>query len=548
MNTDMKKKRSFYFLLLCFCFLLIFSFSRLFKKNNHIIFSTNKIKIYIEKTVPQEIKLLVLNFINENNKYELAETTGQITIGEAKNNHSTLIQERIFAVATNFSTLTDNITSEQWQNILSGKLTSWQPLDQRNLPLHFITDKQTFAFLSCLYPNLKKNKTVIIVPENKILKNLISDKGSIGILPFNQLTPQVKVLSFNNIDILDKNTQLTNYPFIQKIYLSGKKSEDLIAYLKNKIPLTNRDITKISTFAQTGVTAITRQAAKTIEAKNDPAYPARIVGPTLAKADLTHISNEIPMYADCVPPTAGTAFCGKSSYLASFDLSGVDIIGLTGNHLNDFGNQRLLETLKIFKKKKYDYFGGGKNLAEAQKILYKEINGTKIAFLGYNWYDTWLKENLHLNTPALAGENTPGANPYSEEQMKKDIETAKQNADIVSVEIQFQETYLTQPLPLQQTIFRKAIDFGADFVVGVQAHQPQKIEFYKNKPIFYGLGNLFFDQMFSTQVRQGIILWHVFYEGKHISTKLLTTMLYEYAQPRWMTPDERQQFLSTILP
>jgi poly-gamma-glutamate synthesis protein (capsule biosynthesis protein) len=253
------------------------------------------------------------------------------------------------------------------------------------------------------------------------------------------------------------------------------------------------------------------------------------------------------MYADCVPSTAGTTFCGKSEYLDSFKLCGVDIIGLTGNHLNDFGNQRLLETLKIFKKKKWDYFGGGENLKEAQKILYKKINGTKIAFLGYNWYDVWLKEN-NFHTAALAEENTPGANPYSEEQMKKDIEMAKQNADIVSVEIQFQEAYQTQPLPLQQTIFRKAVDYGADFVVGVQAHQPQTIEFYKNKPIFYGLGNLFFDQMFSTQVRQGIILWHVFYNGKHISTKLLTTMLYDYAQPRWMTTDERREFLTSILP
>ena len=69
------------------------------------------------------------------------------------------------------------------------------------------------------------------------------------------------------------------------------------------------------------------------------------------------------------------------------------------------------------------------------------------------------------------------------------------------------------------------IDAGADIVSGSQAHQPMGVEFRGNGFINYGLGNLFFGQACrDSGVRQGIIAKHIFYEGKHINTVLITTM------------------------
>ena len=76
----------------------------------------------------------------------------------------------------------------------------------------------------------------------------------------------------------------------------------------------------------------------------------------------------------------------------------------------------------------WDYFGGGLDLEDAGKILYKEVNGTKIAFLGYNYYDSVLN-----NPGPLAGANKSGANPYSEEKLKRDIEEAKKNAPCIKI-------------------------------------------------------------------------------------------------------------------
>jgi len=87
---------------------------------------------------------------------------------------------------------------------------------------------------------------------------------------------------------------------------------------------------------------------------------------------------------------------------------------------------------------------------------------------------------------------------------------------------------------------------GAVIVSGSQAHFPQVFEFMGDHFIHYGLGNLFFDQMDYPVIgtRREFLDRHIFYDGRYISTEILTAMLEDYAQPRPMTAEERQQFLS----
>ena len=177
------------------------------------------------------------------------------------------------------------------------------------------------------------------------------------------------------------------------------------------------------------------------------------------------------------------------------------------------------------------YFGGGLNDKDASKALVKEVKGSKVAFLGYNYYDTM------LGTGALAGPDRAGANSFSYDKMKKDIANAKQSADVVIVDFQFQECYSYPPnggiypicykplaYPDQKEVFRRAVEYGADIVVGAQAHQPQTYEIYKDKIIFYGLGNLFFDQIYWIGTRQGLVLSNYLYQGRVLQTRVSTTL------------------------
>jgi poly-gamma-glutamate synthesis protein (capsule biosynthesis protein) len=63
------------------------------------------------------------------------------------------------------------------------------------------------------------------------------------------------------------------------------------------------------------------------------------------------------------------------------------------------------------------------------------------------------------------------------------------------VSVQFGEVDAYTPSATQAPICREIIDYGADMLYGSQAHQIQQVVFYKNKPIYYGLGNFLFDQI-----------------------------------------------------
>ncbi|MCC7304484.1 CapA family protein [bacterium] len=303
----------------------------------------------------------------------------------------------------------------------------------------------------------------------------------------------------------------------------------------------------------TGVTAITRGLGIKTNASGDPAYASRKIGAFLSKADLTHVSNEISMVPHCAP-AGGVSFCMVSSHIEALKKSGVDIVELTGNHNNDKGSTYNTATIQQYKNLGWSYFGGGLNAEDASKILYKEVKGTKIAFLGYNFYDTI------LGTGALAGKSRAGANSWSAEKITRDVAEARKNgADVVVVDFQYQECwsytdtgatvqqcYGPITSPNQKKDFRQAVDAGADIVIGTQAHQPQTYEIYKGKSIFYGLGNLYFDQTQQLGTRQGLILTHYMYKGKYLGTGITTTIYDSDLLTYITTGNQRVSFLNSL--
>jgi poly-gamma-glutamate synthesis protein (capsule biosynthesis protein) len=107
------------------------------------------------------------------------------------------------------------------------------------------------------------------------------------------------------------------------------------------------------------------------------------------------------------------------------------------------------------------------------------------------------------------------------------------------------EYYQSAPTEQHISDFRAIADAGATIVNGSQAHIPQAMEFYDTAFVHYGLGNLFFDQM-NGESRREFLDRHTFYDGRYISTELVTAMLEDFARPRPMTPAERDRFLKTM--
>ncbi len=442
-----------------------------------------------------------------------------------------VLAQRFYAVVAPFATLRDDVSMAELQARWIGQ---GQPL---------LVDKTAAAPLSVIFGTMPAH-TIAVSDMNAALA---TTDGAWGIIPFEQLHPGYKVLSIDGAQVLDKRMKLETYPLAVGMTLAGPDAEQAEALLAQAIqPATNRDTQRMSTLIMTGVTAMSRGTAEKMEQKGY-LYPAQIISDTLSAADITHISNEVPFLKDCQVNNTymNLILCSAYPYLQALEAVGVDIVGLSGNHVNDFGREGARESLQFYKEHHIPIYGSGLNEDEACNPLLWTANGNTYAFLAaLAW---WPEE-------AWATDTEPGACYYwrNRDKILDMIQRMSQQVDIVSVELQYHETYDPWPIPDQIAEFRALHEAGADIVTGVQSHVPQAVEVYGDEApggpavILYGLGNLFFDQMQSWETRTALIPRHTIYQGRLLSTELLTTVLEDFAQPRWATPEERTEILRSI--
>jgi hypothetical protein len=296
---------------------------------------------------------------------------------------------------------------------------------------------------------------------------------------------------------------------------------------------------EITTYTHTGVTAITRRTGSVLNAKGIDFYLANIL-PFFKNRELVHISNEVSNQDSCVYETMKMKFATKTEHFELFNRLKVTIVELTGNHNLDVGQQPYLNSLKWYKDHNMKYFGGGASPAEANKPLIIELkDNRKIAWIGFN-------EFCPLGECA---DKKMGANRYLETKAKKLIDSLKNEVkvDYILANVQFGEVDSYSPTSNQKKISQKLIDFGADVVLGSQAHQAQEIALYKGKTIFYGLGNFMFDQIHRLGVRQAFFLECYFYKGKIIQFQPVYTFMNKDRQPTPANDSEKLEIQKAIL-
>lgn len=166
---------------------------------------------------------------------------------------------------------------------------------------------------------------------------------------------------------------------------------------------------------------------------------------------------------------------------------GVDMVGLANNHTFDYGEEGLLDTLDALRKIDMPVVGAGKNLDEAKQAKYFVLNGRKIAIVAASQ----IERTLTFTKEATA--NSPGVlKTLNPKKFIEEIEIARKKADYVIVYVHWGTEGHPQFEADQQKLGKAYIDAGADVVVGGHTHCLQGIEFYKDKPIFYSLGNFWF--------------------------------------------------------
>lgn len=381
----------------------------------------------------------------------------------------------------------------------------------------------------------------IAVSQLKTLTGPVEElpKDAVAFVPLATLSPNVRLISLEGAYYLDSFQ--AGAVFRQAVFSDSSLNQ------LNLNPYPKAD--KVMKVNMTGVTALTRLMIKKLASVKDAAYFGQQIAPFLKQADIVHVSNEVSFNPSC--SYSDTSFCAPPAMIDALKAIGVNLVELTGNHNNDQGNLNNTDTIKLYQQLGWHTFGGGLNSTEAAKPYIADIKGSKVAFVGYNAADG-------INSGAIASASTAGGNPYTSDRARQDILSAKQQADFVIVDMQFAECQAypagfteypicDQPIPNQATVFRGLIDMGADMVIGTQAHQPQTYELYKGKPIYYGLGNLYFEQVQWPGTERGIILSHYFVGGKLLQTRLSPTVYDRNMQTHLMTNADALTFLSRLI-
>jgi poly-gamma-glutamate capsule biosynthesis protein CapA/YwtB (metallophosphatase superfamily) len=214
-------------------------------------------------------------------------------------------------------------------------------------------------------------------------------------------------------------------------------------------------------------------------------YPYSFVKDYLQKADLTIANLETPVTENGTVQKKDYVYRSSPLALPAFKEAGVDIVNLANNHVMDYGEKGLLDTLKALDQIGIQKIGAGKDADEAYSPVIVEKQGIKIAFLGFSRV-----------VPEKSWKAAPGhpgvADTYNYTVPVEAIQKAKQQADLVVVIAHWGVEREDKPDKFQTELAHRYIDAGADLIVGSHPHVLQGFESYKGKWIAYSLGNFIF--------------------------------------------------------
>ena len=196
--------------------------------------------------------------------------------------------------------------------------------------------------------------------------------------------------------------------------------------------------------------------------------------------------------------------------------TGINMVSMANNHAFDFGLEGLCDCLRTLDLAQITHAGAGMTLAEARAAgsLRVQSQTTRFGLLSYVRYWTQKYRCTDPSGPCLATinpaeiviakpdgttEKVEGLVASDLDAMDDDIVMAKRHNDVVMVSLHNHDRSHHRAYGIQDTtpandevMYRRAIDSGADIVLGSGPHVLRGIEFYKDKPIFYSLANFIY--------------------------------------------------------
>ncbi|MFZ0140047.1 MAG: CapA family protein [Aeromicrobium sp.] len=362
--------------------------------------------------------------------------------------------ETPLAVVTHLSRDLDDLTLAQARAVAGGEAFDWADLGSTAGPLNVVGTVEEVA----------------------------DDRAAIAVVPADDVTPRVRALTVDGEDPL-------------------KAGDDFVL----SQPSESRPGAVVTTTI-VGDIMLGRRVGDSLQRRGDPSAAFRPLAKRLASADITVGNLESTLSKSGAPRQGGDSFGAAPSVLAGLRLAGFDLLSVANNHLGDYGNDAIGETLDKLTDAGFRTVGAGTDLARATQPVVITVHGVRVGFVATDSIG---------ETPA-ARRSSPGTNridapprtgPLDRRALDRVADSVRDlDADVVIAMPHWGTQYTNRPERSQRRIARALADAGVDVVVGGHPHWVQGWESIGDATVVHSLGNFIFDMDFMRETNEGIVV------------------------------------------
>ena len=210
----------------------------------------------------------------------------------------------------------------------------------------------------------------------------------------------------------------------------------------------------------------------------------------MRSTDIMMVNNEFPYsYRGSPTPNKMYTFRADPKDVHIMLDMGVDIVSLANNHAYDYGPDALIDTIDTLNEAKLPFVGAGKNIEEAMKPAYFHVNGHVISYVSATQIERYASPDTREAT-----EDSPGVlRTLDPGKTVKVIEEAAANSDFTVIYVHWGSESTDLVEQSQRDLAKAYVAAGADLVIGDHSHCLQGIDYVSGVPVFYSLGNYWFN-------------------------------------------------------
>ncbi|TWT01435.1 CapA family protein [Planomicrobium sp. CPCC 101079] len=269
---------------------------------------------------------------------------------------------------------------------------------------------------------------------------------------------------------------------------AGSESTDIDSR-KNPVAITPEEISATTTASLSAIGDVLIHDSVYLDAETENGYDFNPifekVKPYLEKSDITVANSESIIGGSEIGVSTYPSFNSPYEVADALKTVGVDVVTMANNHTLDRGEKAIVNAIKYWDKIGIAHTGSALSEKEGTRITTRTANGIIFSFLSYTY--------------GTNGIPTPNGKDYlvnriDQAKIKKDIERAKEQSDVVVLSLHFGQEYERMPNDEQKQLAQFSAEQGADIILGSHPHVLQPAEWLETSDgrksfVIYSLGN-----------------------------------------------------------